>query len=250
MVRAKIPGHLEDQIRTAVLANPNWTAAQVHEWLNRGQNTDLVSLRTVQRRHRELHSESDDLATEWAFEDNEPEDAALVLEVLRVWDALSHQEGRGRKWRLPWVTRGLAGKIVAVKRAYPDIDDLYAFVVAFELWKRRDGGEPGIPEQMLVYTPWRDRGAALEEAAADDRVHPAVMEMLGYKRVHIADPEGEFVQIEFRDESGELEPGAHFLGSESFRQIADSLDAKTASRVRMEWRLTDPDWSWQEEEPH
>ena len=89
----------------------------------------------------------------WSLGYGDPEDAALVLPVLRWTIEQGH----------PRPTENVGNFVVRVRRGFPDLDIGSAYELALAA---AAGGAPrDRAETYLAFTPWMDKGAALVRAS-------------------------------------------------------------------------------------
>jgi hypothetical protein len=166
----RTPLEIEKAIRG--FAREKFTPTQIHRLLEdnkkllKGRN--VPDLRTVQRIHRKAMPP--DTSDPWSLADPEgnPEDAALILPVL----AAATEESGGRWQRF---SKDLAGWIVKVRVAAPDIPPLWAFSVAMAYWsgeKHKEAVDVEAFDQMLAFAPWRDKAHLRRYFLAVNMLHP------------------------------------------------------------------------------
>lgn len=93
----------------------------------------------------------------WTNADSPPEDWPLVLDVIK---ALVLERDPYRP------SRGEAGWIVRIRRAFPEFDDLI-LVLHLARLADRGGAHLETAERILAFTPWRDECKALAMAVND-----------------------------------------------------------------------------------
>jgi hypothetical protein len=127
---------------------------------------DLPVLRTVQRIHRK--AVPPDPSGPWSLADAEvdPDDAALVLPVLA--EVIERSGGRWQQF-----SKDLAGWIVKVRVAAPDIPPRWAFTVAqsYQAGEKHKEAVDGL-DQMLGFAPWRDKAHVRRYFLAVKMLHP------------------------------------------------------------------------------
>jgi hypothetical protein len=154
-----ITGPLADQLRLIAIEHPDWSAPQVLKELDSRLKPADVSLRQVQRFLREFSQP--DASGPWSWAEGEPEDAALVLPVIR---SLIEDEWAPTRWP----TVAVASWIVRIHRAFPD-DELAAdpaLVYALAALANRGGEHLETVQTYLAFTPWRDGGDGLFRAVS------------------------------------------------------------------------------------
>jgi hypothetical protein len=165
--RPRIDGYVERAIWQ--LARAKWTPAQIYHELRRQQAEEgkfkgrrLPVLRTVER--AAAKAVPLDTSGWWSLADADPEDAALVLPVLA--EAAEMSGGRWRRF-----SKDLAGWIVKVRVAAPDIPPLWAFSIAQAYRSQNEESVAGLDE-VLSFAPWRGRGQYHRYLRAAFMLHP------------------------------------------------------------------------------
>src|SRR5947207_438706 len=117
-MRRLVDGPVADHVRGLAIEHPDWTAVQIHREVTAKHGEPSVSLRTVQRFLREF--KPPDPSERWSIADDDPEDGALVLSVVRM--LIEESSSPWPSWPR-WPTRAIARWIIRIQRAYPDLDD-------------------------------------------------------------------------------------------------------------------------------
>lgn len=124
----------------------------------------VPSLRSVQREVSKCRPPE----TGWwslADGDADPDDAALVLPVLA-----ETIEASGERWQR--FGKDLAGWIVKVRVAAPDIPPLWAFSIATAYRGQKDADSAAGLDQLLAFAPWRGRTEFHRYLRAAFMLHP------------------------------------------------------------------------------
>jgi len=161
--RPRMDGDIEEEVQR--LARLNRTAAQILRELGKRPEFKgrLPQERTMRRAVRWYRP--DDTSGWWSVAEADPEDAALVLPVL----AGGIERGGGWWQRF---SKDLAGWIVKVRVAAPDIPPLWAFRVAQEYSWRESREEPTDSlDTMLAFAPWHDESQLHRYLRAVERAH-------------------------------------------------------------------------------
>ena len=162
----RTPLEIEAAIRG--YARDNFTPTQIYRLLEANKKLlkghKLPDLRTVQRIHRKAMPP--DTSGPWSLADADPDDAALVLPVLAA--AIERSGGRWQRF-----TQDLAGWIVKVRVAAPDMPPLWAFSVAqaYQAGQKHKEAVDGL-DQMLAFAPWRDKVHFRRYVQAVNMLHP------------------------------------------------------------------------------
>jgi len=167
--RPRVEGDVEDEIRR--LALMNWTAAQISRELEK--RPDFVGRvpqdRTMRRAVRWYRP--DDTSGWWSVAEADPEDAALVLPVLA--EGIERSGGWWQRF-----SKDLAGWIVKVRLAAPDMPPVWALQVAFSYWSHGRHDEPSDNlDTMLAFAPWRDQSHLRRYLLAVKMFHPDWFEL-------------------------------------------------------------------------
>jgi hypothetical protein len=117
----------------------------------------------------------------WLFTDDEPEDAALMLPVLRgylVAQAEALAEARKRyiipaHLRMGRPTRRFARWLIRIRKLTPDMPVSTAWMLALEAQAHEyaiarglvnEAADPALVRSFLALTPWKDEGALMRKA--------------------------------------------------------------------------------------
>lgn len=167
-LRRLADGPIADTTRRLAIEHPDWSPTQVHKAIEtqygKAIEVDGVpSLRTVQRFLADFSGP--DESGPWSLAEGDPDDAALVLPMLRVLDddraeLARHGWGVGQSRR---PTRAQAGWVVRIKRAAPDLTD-DGLILHLAAVATRGGWGVETVQRFLAYAPWRDDGEALAAA--------------------------------------------------------------------------------------
>jgi hypothetical protein len=174
--RTRWPARVFDRAQEIYNERPTPSAAELADRLSREQDDldktpEETTLRDWIAKRWITIDENDG---PWSMEMSPPEDARLVLEVVR----LLIEDPAPRRSRRP--SREVARWIARIRRAYPDLDvDLY-LVYRLAVVARR--GDVGDVETFLAFTPWRDDGAAIREAYRMGLVDDPFMFTFGLER--------------------------------------------------------------------
>lgn len=160
--RRRRASYLDRDVLAAIseLALKGASAAQIRRKLETNQAFAgrLPSDRTIYRIVKEHRPP--DTSGRWSPTDDDPQDAALVLDVLQF--AIRFTDGFTR-----WFTNAEADQIARLRGMRPDMPAFEAFLVARLYLIRRACGEPCDDlDAYLVFAPWRnaDAWAAYQDA--------------------------------------------------------------------------------------
>jgi hypothetical protein len=159
--RRHFPQEVYDLAQELLNEVPTPTGAEIADRLGQAFDKDAPSPRSVNEWIARGVISVTDADAPWRLTDAAPEDMPLVLEVAR---ALIEASGDKRiRARHPnWPTRAVADWIVRLRRAYPgELSDPWRIYRLAYLARHSEGRWI---ETTLAFTPWRDRGAALDEA--------------------------------------------------------------------------------------
>lgn len=145
------PVEIRREVHRLVREEGITNAAEICRYLERkfeGTNVPVPSERSIRNLVRELVPP--DPSGPWVPGEGDPEEDALVLETAAEWVR------RTRKRRWPKLTQERARWIAWVRRGWPDLDPVIAFVVA-EDYRARRANEMDTTDldAFLAFTPWR-----------------------------------------------------------------------------------------------
>jgi hypothetical protein len=218
--RRRIPGPVLDRIRFLKLEHPDWTPSQVLQAVD-AETPKAVSYRTVQRLVASFRPAEP--GTAWDFWTSDPDDAALLVPIRR---ALLERRGSDRWPAMPTqLTTAEAEYVVRIRRTFPDFDDPRAVFTIAWLASGTSGGWRDPIEEWLVFTPWRDGGAALAAAVESDRIS-STAQLLAKTITSMWEA-----------------PDIHetLRAARAAREVEDALELRTRPRMRDSTRLEAPD---------
>ena len=158
----QVPVEIQREVHRLVREEGIRNAVEIHAYLQRKfPNLAVPTDRTIRNLVKEIAPP--DPSAPWVPGDD-PEEDALILETVAEWVR------RSRKAEWPQISQDRARWIAWVRRGWPDLDPVIAFVVAEDYRARRaNEGDTADLDAFLAFTPWRGQDFYAQWAQAVDQ---------------------------------------------------------------------------------